>query len=86
MLVFLIALQKLTTDKHPDPRWRERLDEIQEDHHSRTTVNDAGPRNGFRVNHLLGRQLKGKVSLLPTVRTLHAQEVRPVESECADSR
>lgn len=36
---------------------------------------DTGPRNGFRVNHLLSNKMKGKAFSLPTVRTLRAQEV-----------
>ncbi|OIW29534.1 Mis6-domain-containing protein [Coniochaeta ligniaria NRRL 30616] len=73
--------------KHPDPQWRSRLDEIQAEHRSRATVGDTGPRNGFRVNHLLSRQMKGRASSLPTVRTVHAQEnsVTLEEIDNADS-
>ncbi|GAB1315001.1 Mis6-domain-containing protein [Madurella fahalii] len=58
--------------KHPDPQWRARLDEIRQQHSARQ--DEAGIRNGFAVNHALGSRLKGTKSLLPTVRTLHAQE------------
>ncbi|KAB5563217.1 Mis6-domain-containing protein [Coniochaeta sp. 2T2.1] len=73
--------------KHPDPQWRERLDDIQAHHRSRAAPGDNGPRNGFRVNHLLSNRLKGKTSYLPTVRTLHAQEnsVTLEEIDNADS-
>ncbi|KAK4240494.1 centromere protein I [Achaetomium macrosporum] len=58
--------------KHPDPQWRARLDEIQQQHPEHQ--DDGGLRNGFAVNHALGRRLKGTKALFPTVHTLHAQE------------
>ncbi|KAK3995030.1 centromere protein I [Cladorrhinum sp. PSN332] len=58
--------------KHPDPQWRERLNIIQQQHHDSQL--DSGARNGFSVNHALGRQLKGAKALLPIVNTQHAQE------------
>ncbi|KAK0627038.1 Mis6-domain-containing protein [Immersiella caudata] len=58
--------------KHPDPQWRERLEEIRRQHTERY---DDGVRNGFAVNHALARQMKGaKLTGLPSVRTQHAQE------------
>lgn len=60
--------------KHPDTSWRERLDEIQEDHRSRMQSEETGTRNGFRVKHLLGKQMAGNKSKLPGVHTLRAQE------------
>jgi centromere protein I len=73
--------------KHPDPSWRERLDEIQEDHRSKAQLDDARTRNGFRVNHLLGKQMTGQKSKLPGVHTLHAQEnsITLEEVDSADS-
>jgi centromere protein I len=62
-------------EQHPDPQWRSRLDEIQAEHRSMSMTGDTGPRNGFRVNHLLSNKMKGKAFSLPTVRTLRAQEV-----------
>lgn len=59
--------------KHPDPQWRARLDEIQQRQSER--LDDGRARNGFAVSHAIG-QPKGPKALLPTVRTLHAQEVR----------
>ncbi|KAK4226522.1 centromere protein I [Podospora fimiseda] len=58
--------------KHPDPQWRERLNIIQQQH--RDSQLDSGVRNGFSVNHALGRQLKGAKAILPTVHTQNAQE------------
>ncbi|KAK4152641.1 centromere protein I [Chaetomidium leptoderma] len=58
--------------KHPDPQWRAKLDEIQQQRSERQ--DDGATRNGFAVNHALGRQLKGTKALFPTVHTLHAQE------------
>ncbi|KAK4204274.1 Mis6-domain-containing protein [Triangularia verruculosa] len=58
--------------KHPDTQWRERLNEIQQQHLDRQE--DDGTRNGFTVNHALGRRLKGARALVPGVHTLHAQE------------
>ncbi|KAK3327686.1 Mis6-domain-containing protein [Cercophora scortea] len=57
--------------KHPDIQWRQRLDEIQQ---QRFENPDEGPRNGFAVNHALGRQMKGGKILFPAVFTQHAQE------------
>ncbi|KAH6840854.1 Mis6-domain-containing protein [Chaetomium sp. MPI-CAGE-AT-0009] len=58
--------------KHPDAQWREKLDEIQQRRSERQ--DDGGIRNGFAVNHALGRRLQGAKALLPTVHTMHAQE------------
>ncbi|KAK0720839.1 Mis6-domain-containing protein [Lasiosphaeris hirsuta] len=59
--------------KHPDLQWRERLDEIRQQHVERHA--DNGAINGFAVNHALARQMKGtKISLIPAVHTQHAQE------------
>ncbi|KAK3359176.1 Mis6-domain-containing protein [Lasiosphaeria hispida] len=59
--------------KHPDLQWRERLDEIRQQHVERR--DDGGARNGFAVNHALARQMKGaKISLIPAAHTQHAQE------------
>lgn len=60
--------------KHPNTSWRERLDEIQDEHRSKSRSEATKPRDGFRVNHLLSKQTKGPHSKLPTVHTLHAQE------------
>ncbi|KAK4451880.1 centromere protein I [Podospora aff. communis PSN243] len=58
--------------KHPDPQWRERLEEIRRQNAERY---DDGVRNGFAVNHALARQMKGaKLTGVPAVRTQHAQE------------
>lgn len=58
--------------KHPDVQWRERLNEIQQQHFDRHE--DDGTRNGFAVSHALGRRLKGARALVPNVHTLHAHE------------
>ncbi|KAK0664468.1 Mis6-domain-containing protein [Cercophora samala] len=58
--------------KHPDVQWRERLNEIQQQHLDRQE--DDGTRNGFAVHHALGRRLKGARALVPSVHTLHAHE------------
>ncbi|KAK4175726.1 Mis6-domain-containing protein [Triangularia setosa] len=58
--------------KHPDVQWREKLNEIQQQHLDKQE--DDGTRNGFAVNHALGRRLKGAGALVPGVHTLHAHE------------
>ncbi|KAK4212380.1 centromere protein I [Rhypophila decipiens] len=64
---------RAATFKHPDLEWRKRLDEIQQSQLERR--DESGPRNGFSVNHVLSRPMKGaKASLLPAVHTQHAQE------------
>ncbi|KAL2129135.1 hypothetical protein VTI74DRAFT_8183 [Chaetomium olivicolor] len=58
--------------KHPDPQWRTRLDEIQQQHSERQ--DNGGIRNGFAVSHDVGRRLRGTKAVFPSVHTLHAQE------------
>ncbi|KAI1138911.1 Mis6-domain-containing protein [Hypoxylon sp. FL0543] len=63
---------KASTFKHPDPQWRERLDEIQVAHATRHTNNADRPLNAFRVAR---RRVNGKGStLVPEVHTLNATE------------
>ncbi|KAK3906525.1 centromere protein I [Staphylotrichum tortipilum] len=58
--------------KHPDPSWREKLDEIQRKRSER--YDDGAARNGFAINHDIGRPLIGAKTLFPAVHTFHAQE------------
>ncbi|TPX10967.1 uncharacterized protein E0L32_008173 [Thyridium curvatum] len=58
--------------KHPDPQWRERVDEIQLAHLQRTQSEASGPQNGFRVQHSL--QKTTRKSNIPSVHTSHATE------------
>ncbi|KAI1633685.1 Mis6-domain-containing protein [Biscogniauxia mediterranea] len=63
---------KASAFKHPDPQWRERLDEIQRDHAERVTSRSEGPLSAFRVarHRFSGR----KSHLIPEVHTSHATE------------
>ncbi|KAK4148115.1 Mis6-domain-containing protein [Dichotomopilus funicola] len=67
-----ITKGRASSFKHPDPQWREKLDEIQQRQFNGQC--DPGTRNGFAVSHTLGRQMKGLHVSVPAVRTLHAQE------------
>lgn len=58
--------------KHPDPAWRERLDELQEAHLQQTQERIARPRDAFRVHKTVGRGQRNKA--LPSVHTTHATE------------
>ncbi|KAL2023816.1 hypothetical protein VTK56DRAFT_1083 [Thermocarpiscus australiensis] len=58
--------------KHPDPQWRTRLNEIQQQRSD--SQDDRGTRNGFAVDHDLGRRLKGAKAVFPAVHTLQAHE------------
>ncbi|KAJ3492934.1 hypothetical protein NLG97_g5050 [Lecanicillium saksenae] len=58
--------------KHPDPSWRERLDELQEAHLQQTQERMSRPRDAFRVHKTVGRGQRNKA--LPTVHTSHATE------------
>ncbi|ATY65075.1 Mis6 domain-containing [Cordyceps militaris] len=58
--------------KHPDPAWRERLDELQEAHLQQTQERMARPRDAFRVHKTVGRGQRNKA--LPSVHTTHATE------------
>ncbi|KAJ6785276.1 hypothetical protein PWT90_01076 [Aphanocladium album] len=58
--------------KHPDPSWRERLDELQEAHLQQTQERMSRPRDAFRVHKAVGRGQGRKA--LPTVHTSHATE------------
>ncbi|CAM1508376.1 Fc.00g052240.m01.CDS01 [Cosmosporella sp. VM-42] len=63
---------KASAFKHPDPSWRETLDEIQEAHRQQTQELVSGPRDGFRTHRLVNRGLRNK--LVPVVHTSHATE------------
>ncbi|KAH6689011.1 Mis6 domain-containing protein [Plectosphaerella plurivora] len=41
---------KASAFKHPDPAWRERLNDIQREHAQRTAIDSLQPRHGFSVN------------------------------------
>ncbi|KAK3944129.1 centromere protein I [Diplogelasinospora grovesii] len=59
--------------KHPDPQWRARLDEIQQQHSDQNR--SSGVQNRFAANHSLSGRMKGTSgALIPPVRTQHAQE------------
>ncbi|KAI0167022.1 Mis6-domain-containing protein [Hypoxylon sp. FL1284] len=63
---------KASAFKHPNPQWRERLDEIQQDHAARTTNRAERPLEAFRVARN-GANGKGS-SLLLEVHTSNATE------------
>ncbi|KAH6963573.1 Mis6-domain-containing protein [Fusarium avenaceum] len=63
---------KASSFKHPDPQWRERLDEIQEAHYHKSQGGPSQPRDGFRVHRPIGRSARNKV--VPLVHTSHATE------------
>ncbi|CAJ2507310.1 Uu.00g084960.m01.CDS01 [Anthostomella pinea] len=63
---------KASAFKHPDPRWRERLDEIQQAHAQRATSRSERPLDSFRVAR--HRQNGKKGNLIPEVHTSHATE------------
>ncbi|KAI2473805.1 Mis6-domain-containing protein [Annulohypoxylon bovei var. microspora] len=63
---------KASTFKHPDPQWRERLDEIQQAHAARTADRAERPLEAFRVAR---NRMHGKGSTkLPEVHTSNATE------------
>ncbi|KAI2623231.1 Mis6-domain-containing protein [Hypoxylon sp. NC1633] len=63
---------KAASFKHPDPQWRERLDEIQQAHAARTANRNKRPLDAFRVAR---SGLSGKRStVLPEVHTMNATE------------
>ncbi|KAK1775782.1 Mis6-domain-containing protein [Copromyces sp. CBS 386.78] len=67
------AKGRAATFKHPDPQWRARLDEIQQQ--QTEAIQDGTVRNGFAVKSAFGRQQRGaKGFFIPAVHTLHAQE------------
>ncbi|XWW96780.1 hypothetical protein V2A60_004760 [Cordyceps javanica] len=59
-------------EAHPDPSWRERLDELQEAHLQQTQERMSRPRDAFRVHKTVGRGQRNKA--LPSVHTTHATE------------
>ncbi|KAK5993292.1 Centromere I-like protein [Cladobotryum mycophilum] len=63
---------KASAFKHPDPSWRERLQEIQDAHIQQTEQNAFRPHDGFRVNRPVNRMQRSKV--VPTVHTSHVTE------------
>ncbi|KAI1500954.1 Mis6-domain-containing protein [Biscogniauxia marginata] len=63
---------KASAFKHPDPQWRERLDEIQQAHAERITSRSERPLDAFRVTR---HRFSGRKSrLIPEVHTSHATE------------
>ncbi|KAI1391110.1 Mis6-domain-containing protein [Hypoxylon trugodes] len=63
---------KASAFKHPDPQWRERLDEIREAHAARSASRSERPLDAFRVAR---NRRNGKGStLLPEVHTSNATE------------
>ncbi|KAI1075280.1 Mis6-domain-containing protein [Whalleya microplaca] len=63
---------KASAFKHPDPQWRERLDEIQRAHAKRRMERTERPLDAFRVAR---KRTNGKgSSLVPEVHTSHATE------------
>ncbi|KAI0849903.1 Mis6-domain-containing protein [Daldinia vernicosa] len=63
---------KASAFKHPDPQWRERLDEIQQAHAERSTNRAERPLNAFRVAR---SRINGKSpGLFPEVHTSNATE------------
>ncbi|KAL6402480.1 hypothetical protein AUP68_14959 [Ilyonectria robusta] len=69
--------------KHPDPQWRERLDEIQEAHLQQSEDSLTRPRDGFRVHRPLTRSQRNK--LIPLVHTSHATEDSVTLEEIEDT-
>ncbi|CEJ81095.1 hypothetical protein VHEMI01241 [[Torrubiella] hemipterigena] len=63
---------KASAFKHPDPAWRQHLDELQEAHLQATQEQMTGPRDGFRINKQIGRVSRNKA--VPIVHTSHANE------------
>ncbi|KAM0492124.1 hypothetical protein ACHAP8_010121 [Fusarium lateritium] len=63
---------KASSFKHPDPQWRDRLDEIQEAHFYKSQEGVLRPRDGFRVHRPIGRAIRKKT--IPLVHTSHATE------------
>ncbi|KAH8200285.1 hypothetical protein TruAng_005558 [Truncatella angustata] len=63
---------KASAFKHPDPQWRQRLDEIQQ-RHVQSLQERNQPRDAFRVTRRLGNS-HGKVNAIPDVHTSHAHE------------
>ncbi|KAH7152386.1 Mis6-domain-containing protein [Dactylonectria estremocensis] len=58
--------------KHPDPQWRQRLDEIQEAHLQQSRDSASKPQDGFRVHRPVTRSQRNR--LIPIVHTPHATE------------
>ncbi|CEI39268.1 unnamed protein product [Fusarium venenatum] len=63
---------KASSFKHPDPQWRDRLDEIQEAHFYKSQEGVLRPRDGFRVYRPIGRAIRKKT--IPLVHTSHVTE------------
>ncbi|KAI1853766.1 hypothetical protein JX266_001750 [Neoarthrinium moseri] len=65
---------KASSFKHPDPQWRERLDEIQQAH-ARSLEDRDQPKDAFRVaRHINNAGQSKRPPVVPEVHTSHAQE------------
>ncbi|RBR04332.1 uncharacterized protein FIESC28_11588 [Fusarium coffeatum] len=72
VIVGEVVRGKALSFKHPDPQWRDRLDEIQEAHFYKSQEGISKPRDGFRVHRPIGRGARNKT--IPLVHTSHVTE------------
>ncbi|GKU01728.1 unnamed protein product [Fusarium langsethiae] len=72
VIVGEVVRGKASSFKHPDPQWRDRLDEIQEAHFYKSQEGVSRPRDGFRVHRPIGRAARKKT--IPSVHTSHVTE------------
>ncbi|KAJ4141310.1 hypothetical protein NW768_000521 [Fusarium equiseti] len=72
VIVGEVVRGKASSFKHPDPQWRDRLDEIQEAHFYKSQEGVSRPRDGFRVHRPIGRGARNKT--IPLVHTSHVTE------------
>ncbi|KAJ4010282.1 hypothetical protein NW766_008151 [Fusarium irregulare] len=72
VIVGEVVRGKASSFKHPDPQWRDRLDEIQEAHFYKSQEGVSKPRDGFRVHRPIGRGARNKT--IPLVHTSHVTE------------
>ncbi|CAG1972422.1 unnamed protein product [Fusarium graminearum] len=72
VIVGEVVRGKASSFKHPDPQWRDRLDEIQEAHFYNSQEGVSRPRDGFRVHRPIGRAARKKT--VPLVHTSHVTE------------
>ncbi|KAI1072298.1 hypothetical protein LB507_002796 [Fusarium sp. FIESC RH6] len=72
VIVGEVVRGKASSFKHPDPQWRDRLDEIQEAHFYKSQEGVSKSRDGFRVHRPIGRGARNKT--IPLVHTSHVTE------------
>jgi centromere protein I len=74
IIVGAVTKGRASAFKHPDPAWREHLDQLQAAHARREHVRQTSQHNGFRVQSSFGGRRARQNGVVPIVHSAHATE------------